>query len=129
MAREIVTLHQFLNRLNPQLDDCPRICPLEDDRERESFCETCEVGKQYEFFRQSFEETAAKRELAPEWSFATLYRDVVRVMNLNFEKSKGYPRNCTALDARLLDIVRYEQARPRRARLWELEQRSKEHGK
>jgi hypothetical protein len=128
MAREVVTLHQFLNRLSPEFDDCPRLCALEDGAERESFCDDCDAKAQYEFFERSFEDTARRQNLSKDYSFATLYGDVTRVMAVNFEKRRGYPKGCSATEAQLLDIVRYELSRPARVANWELDQKLKSKG-
>jgi hypothetical protein len=128
MAREVVNLHQFLNKLNPAFDDCPRLCALEDGRERESFCDNCDAKAQYEFFERSFEHESQKQSLSKDYSFSRLYRDVSRVMAVNFEHRRGYPKGCSAVEAQLLDIVRYEMSRPARAANYELDQKLKNRG-
>jgi len=121
MAREVVTLHGYLNKLEPAFDDCPAMCARDEGRERETFCDGCDAGEQYKFFRESFAQTARARELSPLYTFAILYRDVNRILALNAAKPRGYPRDCTALEARLLEIVRYELTRPERRRAYALE--------
>ena len=91
-------------------------------------CSRCEVRKQFNFFVDATNQDLARRfegeRLA--WSFESLYDDALRLMKLDRRlKGRGYPRGCTALEARCLDILRREQNRPRRIELWELKQRAK----
>ena len=121
MAREVVTLHGFLNKLEPAFDDCPAMCARDEGRERQTFCDECDAGAQYDFFRKSFAEVAGRRQLSPEFTFARLYRDVTRALATNSAHPRGYPRGCSALDARRLEIVRYELTRPERRRSYALQ--------
>lgn len=84
-------------------------------------CETCDVRMQFKFF-----ESAARHELnlhfsdGFEWSFDSLYNDVVRVMRVDSQmRGKGYPKGCDALTAQCLKIWRSEEWRPLRISRWE----------
>lgn len=120
MAREVVTLHEFLNKLDPAFDDCPGQCAYRDGEERESFCDECDAGAQYKFFQESFRETKEKRGLSDDFTFAQLYRDVNRILVANSAKPRGYPKGCSALEAKLFDVMRYELSRPERRRAYAL---------
>lgn len=135
MMREIISYHQFLNKLNPSYDDCPSPCSLAQDRgetvDLPDFCKECEVAQQWKFFRESFDAKVAERfkEQRPEWSFDSLYADAIHVMNVDHHlRGHGYPRGCDALLARCIDILRSERNRVRRIEYWELEQRRKDKG-
>lgn len=83
---------------------------------------------QFEGFREDCIAELNERETdaLQKWSFETLYRAVVIIMNRDQERrGKGYPRNCTAIEAACLDVVRGEIYRARRVELWELEQSRK----
>lgn len=83
---------------------------------------------QFEGFREDCLEELKERseDALQEWSFVTLYRAVVVIMNRDQERrGKGYPQGCTAFEAACLDVVRGEIYRARRVELWELEQSRK----
>lgn len=134
MAREVVTFRHFLQKLEPRFDDCPSPCALsEAEEDRPDFCKECEVAKQFEFFQESFEAQIERRFNGEslQWSFQSLYADVGRVMKIDRAlEGKGYPKGCSALTAKLLDILRVEEFRPKRIEIYELEQKlkRKEHG-
>ncbi|MDQ3649695.1 MAG: hypothetical protein M3458_05320 [Acidobacteriota bacterium] len=117
-----MTYYEYLQKLNPQYDDCPLVCPREDDAERNDYCETCEAGAQWRAFVESATGKLEKQGVDG-YTFDSLYADTVRVMNINGTLYKGtYPADCTALTAKLLDIVRAEIYRPTRIFYWQLEQ-------
>lgn len=132
MAREVVDYHAQLRKLHPRFDDCPEPC-AESGEVKSDLCGGCEVRAQWEEFKESFErqyeEQRGQDDAPPEWSFATLYADVARVMNTKARLKRGYPKGCSALEAVCLDIVRAEQHRPQRIRAWELERKLERQGK
>ncbi len=121
MVREVREYHRQLKELHPQFDDCPLPCAVE-DKDLPDLCAVCDVRKQWDFFRESFDEQMERRfkgEPPADWSFAGLFRDVIRVMNLDGGfPAGGYPDGCDALTARCLDIVRAERVRDDRIAAW-----------
>ncbi|HLM58174.1 MAG TPA: hypothetical protein VK422_18875 [Pyrinomonadaceae bacterium] len=131
MAREVVNLQEFLRGLHPAFDDCPAPCARTIDDERPAdlpdFCGECEVRRQLDFFERSARRELGRRfrEGECEWSFASLWGDVQRVMKLARSARRGqYPRGVTALEARCIDLVRREELRPERVRAWERRQQA-----
>jgi len=125
----MVNLQTFLRKLHPAFDDCPNPCALtvDEDRPRDlrDYCQTCEVRQQLDFY-----EGAAKAELARRfepgecaWTFAELDHGVTQVMGVAARQRRGYPRGCSAIEARCLDTVRREQQRPARIADWEASQK------
>jgi hypothetical protein len=130
--REMVNLQEQLRKLAPQFDDCSSPCArlYEEgarDTDLESLCETCDVRYQLKFFEESARNELARRfpDGCP-WTFETLSDDVLSVQKLNKQvRGRGYPRGCTELEARLLDILRSEEWRPVRIMRWEAEQKAR----
>jgi hypothetical protein len=124
-----VVYQEQLQKLNPGFDDCPEPCFQQQDEgctvDLSDLCETCEVRIQFRFFAE-----AARHELSLhfpggcEWSFDSLYADVVKVMRIDGQlKGKGFPRDCDALTAAALRIWRSEEWRPMRIARWERAQK------
>ncbi|HEV2864341.1 MAG TPA: hypothetical protein VGX48_25305 [Pyrinomonadaceae bacterium] len=126
-------LHRGLAELHPQFDECPGVCG-ETGRARDEGgpCGECPVRELEAGFeeetRQELEEECG--EALRRWSFETLYFDVQTAMVAARRVKRGtYPRGCTALEARLIDIVRAEQSRAERIDLWERRQAMKRRSK
>lgn len=122
MAQEVVDYHEQLRRLHPRFDSCPEPC-AETGEERSDNCDSCEVRMQWEQFKESFDEQFKEQfGEGAGWKFDELYRDVLHAMSNDTERrGRGYPRGCSALLARCIDIVRAEKFRPVRAERWEAE--------
>jgi len=95
-------------------------------------CSTCEVRIQFDYFKESFEQELSRRTGGErlEWSFASLYADLGRVLRINAELGgEGDPQNSDALTVACLNIWRNEQNRPLRIAQWEADQkrRSTDH--
>lgn len=122
-----MTFHEYLRKLHPDFDDCPNPCAKSREvgkpTDLPNFCDVCEVRTQEKFFREAFERTIAEREIENEWMFETLYADVAQTMNLNARVRRGFPRNCSALQAACLSIVRREEYRPLRIARWQADQK------
>ncbi|MET0646972.1 MAG: hypothetical protein ABW208_10155 [Pyrinomonadaceae bacterium] len=127
----MVGLQGFLAKLHPSFDDCPGPCARTADDERPhdlaDFCAECDVRRQLDFF-----ERGAKGELRRRFDegelpdFDELFADVMHVQRLARSARRGrYPRGCSALEARLIDIWRKEERRPERIAAWERAQRPK----
>lgn len=132
MARQVVSLQVFLGQLHPSYDDCPGPCALTIDDERPldlpDYCAECDVRRQLDFFEEAARDELRRRFRPGEcqWSFEGLSADVFEAMRRARGLRRGaYPRGCDALTARLLDVLRREQDRPRRVADWEWWQKRK----
>jgi hypothetical protein len=125
----VVTYQEQLRKLNPGYDDCPSPCFQKQDIgesvDLPDLCETCDVRIQFRFFEGAAREEINRRFPGGcEWSFDSLYEDVMRVMRIDAGlKGKGYPRGCDALTAACLRIWRREEWRPLRIARWERAQK------
>lgn len=126
MARHLVYHHRELAELNPRHDECPAVC-AETGEERASACNDCEVKHLQESFREDCRAEIEERcgDEARDWSFESLESDVLTAMMRSRIKGRRYPRGATALEARLIDIVRGERMRAERIDLWERRQELK----
>lgn len=131
----MVNLREFLAKLHPSFDDCPEPCARTFDDERPvdlpDYCAECEVRAQLQFFEESARRELRRRFSEGEcgWSFEELEADVLEAMRLARGLRRGaYPRGCDALTARVIDIIRREERRPKRARAWELQQKAESNG-
>lgn len=127
----MVNLQEFLSKLHPSFDDCPELCSRSEDggepKDLPDFCAECDVSKQLQFFTESAAASLARRFSEGEcvWTLAELESDVYEAMRLAHSVRRGaYPRGCDTVKARLIDIVRREEHRPERIRIWELNQKA-----
>jgi hypothetical protein len=101
--------YRRLAKLDPDFDDCPEPCATT-GKDLGDFCATCEVRQSFEQYREGCGEEVAERcgdDLFAQWSFVTLHRDLMRAFNSDAAvRGRGYPRGCSALEARLIDVVR-----------------------
>lgn len=63
-----------------------------------------------------------------EWTFQTLYTDLLRAHKANRADDDSYPPDCTMLAARCIDILRQEERRPQRIRDFEEWQKAQNNG-
>jgi len=132
----MVNYHDQLRKLQPDFDDCPEPCAQKRAEADEivympDFCATCEVRKQFDFFRDGLAAELKQHFAGVQlgWSLNSLVSDVTRVRRVDRElRGKGYPKHCDALTAECLDILRAEELRPLRIARWELDQRLKAGG-
>lgn len=127
--------HERLRKLRPDFDDCPEPCAQAEEQGETiylpDFCATCEVKKQFDFFRAGLESELEKHFAGAEieFSFQSLVADVNRVRRMDRAvRGKGYPRGADALTVDCLDLLRNEEYRPSRIARWEFEQRPKDGG-
>lgn len=126
MARRAVYHHRKLNALDPDADDCPGSC--DGPKRRDGFCDDCPVGDLVRGFREGAEEEIAAK-CPPEsldWSFESLYDDVLSALRADSElRGRGYPAGSTAVEARVIDIVRAARTKAERVDAWNRAQEPK----
>lgn len=86
---------------------------------------------QWRFFTEGFERQMGIRfgdERPKEWTFQTLYTDLLRAHKAARTAEDGYPPGCTMLTARCIDILRSEERRPERIKNWEEWQKAQNNG-
>ena len=126
VARRAIYHYRKLADLDPDTDDCPGECG--EPKGRDGYCAGCPVGELSRDFREACEEEI--KETCPpesrEWSFDNLYSDVMHALNRDSALSgRGYPENCSALEAACIDTVRWAKNKAERVREWNRKQEPK----
>ena len=120
--------HRRLDDLDPDYDDCPEPCAASRE-DLNDFCAQCPVRHSFDEYRDGSVEEITERygdEVLEQWSFKALHVDIVRAFNSDAAvRGKGYPRGCSALEARLIDLARSARYKARRVDRFNREQEQK----
>lgn len=120
--------YKRLAKVDPDYDDCPESCATKGE-DLADFCEGCEVRLSFEQYHEGSVEEITERygdELLKQWSFGTLHRDLMRAFNSDAAvRGRGYPRGCSALEARMIDVVRHARFKMQRVDRFNREEEGK----
>ncbi|MET0646379.1 MAG: hypothetical protein ABW208_07135 [Pyrinomonadaceae bacterium] len=120
--------YRRLAEADPDFDECPEPCAKTREDLRD-LCEGCPVQQSFDQYREGCVEEVTERyggDLFKQWSFVTLHRDLMRAFNSDAAvRGRGYSRGCSALEARLIDVVRNARHKAMRVDRFNREQERK----
>lgn len=122
MARRSLEQIQYLRRLHPAYDDCPRICQRTNQYQSE-FCGGCTVKDIQEGFERDCKDDFKLVEGNEAFSFEKIEKDYYAATRSAAQRETGHEPHWTLRLSRCVDIIRSERNRVDRIRDYEDERR------